>query len=97
MNDQTQEIAMAKAACKVRGPFMVTCAACGGRYWPEDKEDHLAYDCFPSPYHINDKMPSPPPGGSSGEKWRLMKKSSITASERKSLGLRPRRSRKPSA
>jgi hypothetical protein len=94
MNDQTQEIALAKGGSKVRGPFMATCSACGGRYWPGDKENHLAYDCFPSPYRMADKAPVPPPGGSAGERWRLMKKSSLKPAERKALGLAPRRARK---
>lgn len=55
MNDQTQEIALAKGGGKVRRPIMVICNACGGRYFPEDKENHLAYDCAPSPYRITDK------------------------------------------
>jgi hypothetical protein len=73
MSDQTEEIAAAKGGSKVRGPFMVTCSACGDRYWPEDKEDHLAHDCFPPKFHINDKPAPPPPGGSAGERWRCMK------------------------
>jgi hypothetical protein len=52
MNDQTQEIALAKGGSKVRGPFMATCSACGG---PGDKESHLTYDCFPSPYRLTGK------------------------------------------
>lgn len=73
---------------------MVTCSACGGRYWPEDKESHLAYDCFPSPYHVIRKPAAAPAVESSDEKWRIMKSSAITPSERKALGLRPRSSRK---
>ena len=58
MSDQTQKIVLAKGGSKVHGPFMVTCSACGGRYWPEDWESHLAYECFPSPYRIPDKAPA---------------------------------------
>ena len=94
MNDQTQEIALAKSGGKVRKPVMVTCNACGGRYFPGDKESHLAYDCAPSPYRITEKQSAPSSGSNAGERWRLMKSSSITASERKPLGLRPRRARK---
>lgn len=95
MDDQTTEIARAKGGSKVRGLFKVTCSACGERYWPDDKEAHLANDCFPTKIHITDKTPTPPPGGSAGERWRLMKTSSITSAERKSLGLRPRHAKKP--
>lgn len=73
---------------------MATCSACGGRYWPKDKESHLAYDCFPSPYSVKAKPAAAPASGSPGEKWRLMKNSTITPLERKALDLRPRRSRK---
>jgi hypothetical protein len=94
MDDQTVEIAKAKGNAKIRGPFKVTCGACGERYWPDDKEEHLASDCFPPKIHVTDKMPAPPPGGSAGERWRLMKINSITPAERKSLGLPPRQRRK---
>ena len=39
--DITREIAMARAAGRVHGPFMTTCSACGRRYWPDRKEEHL--------------------------------------------------------
>jgi len=39
--DITREIAMARAAGRVHGPFMTTCSACGRRYWPDKKEEHL--------------------------------------------------------
>jgi hypothetical protein len=45
--DQTRAIARSKAICKARGPFMVTCCACGKRYWPEEKEHHFAHLCRP--------------------------------------------------
>ncbi|HEY1719441.1 MAG TPA: hypothetical protein VGH42_14270 [Verrucomicrobiae bacterium] len=93
MDDQTIEIARAKVKIPL-GPHKVTCSACGERYWPDKKEEHLANDCFPRKFHINEKPTPPPPGGSAGERWRLMKTSSITPAERKSLGLRPRHAKK---
>lgn len=41
----TQAIRISKACLKPRGPFLQTCSACGRRYWPADKENHLAYEC----------------------------------------------------
>jgi hypothetical protein len=91
MDDQTTEIAKAKGTAKVRGPFEVTCSGCGRTYWPDEKEKHLSSDCFPPTIHVGDTVPEISPGESAGDKWRLMKSSSITSAERKALGLTPRR------
>jgi hypothetical protein len=42
IGDITREIAIAKAMSRAHGPFMQTCTACGERYWPNEKEGHLA-------------------------------------------------------
>jgi len=89
MGDQTEDIAYAKASNKVRGPLMDTCTACGERYWPEDKEDHLANHCFPREVHLAPHYPEP--------KWRLMKKkkkSTLTPAKRAELGLFPKPKRR---
>jgi hypothetical protein len=91
--DQTQEIALSKASSKVRGPLMDTCSACGERYWPKDKQEHLATGCYPPEIHLGADNTPQRTGSSSGEKWRLMKRSSLTPAKRKTLGLLPRRNR----
>ncbi|HZL78010.1 MAG TPA: hypothetical protein VFC17_04095, partial [Candidatus Limnocylindrales bacterium] len=80
---------------KVRGPLMDTCNACGERYWPEDREDHLANNCFPPKIHLNKPIKPQSAKPSAGEKWRTMKSSSLTPAERKTLGLFPRGKRFP--
>lgn len=47
----TKEIARSKAMAKVRGPFQETCTACGGRFWPHEREDH-SKACRPLKVHI---------------------------------------------
>jgi len=47
IGDATHEIAISKAISRVHGPFLVTCTACGKRYWPDEKEEHLIW-CRPS-------------------------------------------------
>jgi hypothetical protein len=49
--DITREIAISKAMTRVHGPFLQTCTACGERFWPDKKEEHLAR-CHPPPAHI---------------------------------------------
>jgi tRNA G26 N,N-dimethylase Trm1 len=66
---------------------METCSACGERYLPEDREAHLANDCFPQNIHLGQQNISQKSGQSAGEKWRLMKNSSLTPKERAALGL----------
>ena len=95
MGDQTADIAYSKASMKVRGPLRDTCSACGERYWPEDREDHLANNCFPPKIHLGEPIKPPPTQPSAGEKWRLMQTSSLTPAERKALGLFPRGRRRP--
>jgi hypothetical protein len=72
-----------------RGVFrqMDTCSACGERYLPEDREDHLANNCFPPINNMGEPIKRPPTQPSAGEKWRLMRTSSLTPAERKALGL----------
>jgi hypothetical protein len=49
--DITREIAISKAAMRVRGPFLQTCSACGQRFPADKKEEHLAH-CHPPAVHI---------------------------------------------
>jgi hypothetical protein len=50
IGDITREIARAKAASRVHGPFMATCTACGERYWPDHREEHQLH-CKPPNIH----------------------------------------------
>jgi hypothetical protein len=52
VGDMTSEIARSRAISRVRGPFKVTCTACGEHYWPDKKEEHLSR-CTPPEVHVS--------------------------------------------
>lgn len=49
--DLTREIARARATGRAQGPFMETCSACGQRYWPDRRDDHMQH-CCPTQVHL---------------------------------------------